>query len=1450
MRGSKSNSDKGKDVLRGRFSASKDYDPNQRSIASMFQRVPADPVTAPEASSSSNQGITIHSEAMETELVEANDQISEVNNSNAPIPEENQENTSSATNVESSSSTTIPKAVLENYFDKIQTRLLSEPYPSEYSRGTFWITPKMPFFAIKDKLDVDHIYLPKVFLWVPHLLIPGGMSALRCPDCKLKGCNSRMENMGYNKKPHARRIVDMDSCFYLMSLRYRCLDLTCKKSFNAHDDKFMQQLPMELQMEFPALLTHRGGVSKAVADLYRPCIQNSVGPERFQRILREQHHLKHDRLELQYLISKVGQRNAAFENSGYKYDPVKPFPPFDDENTYAGYVPSAAYFRTLYTSIIESMQPKMDKHMMLLDGNVLKGDHSFKFPKHMGKIEDSNVFSALYTMTNEYEEIVQQALVPSKSLSYLKHALEMMKDAYVDYGHEMPMAFFTDNVAGDKAFLEAIFSSLKEGLQPLQKEEVSFHRSTDEFVLPADVAIDYVCPANYDEIDEKMEKLVSELNGQDEQAAVGFDAEWVVNYDRTQEENTTGTVDRSRFRVDTMQIAYKNTVYVLHIDRARASLPKSLVELLENRQIKKVGRSVGGDLKRIAKGYDVKCKGELELGAFCSARKCIPSGTISLSEISSIVLGARISKDERLSTWDCERLSDEQVKYAAVDAWAGLAIYDAVKSIPVFGKRLCVGDSYLPGTFVALKPPRSKLAIAYGEVAANETTVRQSPRKINVKILILKVPGYVLPRDGNSDSTPAVALDSLGELPINVSLHKTHLVIEDRAKIMGVSTAASNPSLTSSLDLSGSTAATLSEPIEAAGTLSSTCPAAQTAFQDLFASAQNTVDKNGFYYGFDLFLSLGTVESVESSTTRLYSRVVKDIFHLMDMIKPYKKHGLYDEFTRKFSESLFTLDEEDVEKVTRALISKGESWESKLKYERSWVLKRVKRRVADPPTLIPILKALFLSLGPLKDSNSGRALFDKVAWKQAHSVLKIVQQGHASDPPGVQLYYKTGRTDSYGLPVYRCIRGTNSLEGGVHQNLIRKFGSFGAGPELANAMLTDYRLRHNLDVGTVNRLGREHKSHYDPWLVQHIDLLRRTLGMEDEASAINHIGVDINALNYRGSNEVFGICPLPDAEMQKVGIAKGDIEMLEGDDKTIPKLNDTVLLKIGSTLRAKNARYHYVARKQRCQYAVLAIHTFQEIYLFKLLLSELSNNNSNNRTNARILNFETFALEWNAFANGEFIFYKTPEQIEQYYNQWKDQESARKTHVMHVNVIKSVETAIEESRRQDPIAHFGAVSPTIPSISLNTNNISTSDDSLQLSSPPSVLTVNNGSSMQPQQQQQQHLQHQLQYLPAAVYYQIDRLQNSHGPRHFLPVPTHIASSASNRQFQPYPLPSLVSPVLPSVNNRRRLCKGCGESDCNGKNNRAKCRNPRCLKCGRSEGCEGIWETIKCSNAQL
>jgi hypothetical protein len=217
----------------------------------------------------------------------------------------------------------------------------------------------------------------------------------------------------------------------------------------------------------------------------------------------------------------------------------------------------------------------------------------------------------------------------------------MMKDAYDDYGFQMPLVFFTDNVAGDKTFLESIFSSLKEDLKPLQDDEISFVRSSVDLELPERVEIRYI--RNSKEMNLKMKELLEKVRGSANEATLGFDAEWVVIADKS--------------LVDVMQIAYKNVVYVLHIPRSWYFLPPHLKEFLADEKVKKVGRNVGGNLKIISKGYEIVCKGALELGLFCSVRKCIPSGRLSLSEISSIVLGAKISKNERLSNWDAAELT-------------------------------------------------------------------------------------------------------------------------------------------------------------------------------------------------------------------------------------------------------------------------------------------------------------------------------------------------------------------------------------------------------------------------------------------------------------------------------------------------------------------------------------------------------------------------------------------------------------------------------------------------------------------------------------------------------------------------------------------------------------------------------------------------------------------------
>jgi hypothetical protein len=54
--------------------------------------------------------------------------------------------------------------------------------------------------------------------------------------------------------------------------------------------------------------------------------------------------------------------------------------------------------------------------------------------------------------------------------------------------------------------------------------------------------------------------------------------------------------------------------------------------------------------------------------------------------------------------------------------------------------------------------------------------------------------------------------------------------------------------------------------------------------------------------------------------------------------------------------------------------------------------------------------------------------------------------------------------DQDGLSIYHTIRGTNSVEGGVHMAVRRVFGSLQASPELAECLLLNWTLRRNKTV--------------------------------------------------------------------------------------------------------------------------------------------------------------------------------------------------------------------------------------------------------------------------------------------------------------------------------------------------------------------------------------------------
>jgi hypothetical protein len=141
-----------------------------------------------------------------------------------------------------------------------------------------------------------------------------------------------------------------------------------------------------------------------------------------------------------------------------------------------------------------------------------------------------------------------------------------------------------------------------------------------------------------------------------------------------------------------------------------------------------------------------------------------------------------------------------------------------------------------------------------------------------------------------------------------------------------------------------------------------------------------------------------------------------------------------------------------------------------LRTKPDWVLRRCKRMIPPPEQLHPVVKEVFHTYGPLKDATTSLPLFNSAAWTVAKNILGMIQKGYLSDTPGISLYYQLGMDSTTGVPLYRCIRGTNMTEGGVHTHLRSRLPTSGVLVCHVNACLKDFILRHNLLVSECNYL--------------------------------------------------------------------------------------------------------------------------------------------------------------------------------------------------------------------------------------------------------------------------------------------------------------------------------------------------------------------------------------------
>ncbi|TEB19647.1 hypothetical protein FA13DRAFT_343031, partial [Coprinellus micaceus] len=506
-----------------------------------------------------------------------------------------------------------------------------------WQNHTFWFPQESTWFLLQSHNPTPQLlYNPKFFLWDPMSLKP-----IACPHC-----GTSLVRHGHIARP--RRVVDLDSTYWVVGYRYRCPSCRHHKSgrhtvtFQSWDKRVLDMIGWPLAAMFSAKFTKRSGVSIPVFELMRMCFLNGMGAKQFSDTIRTLHLLNYDKLYLQYLSSQASIPFWA-RSEDFK---VYTFPPYDDSGPMGphGYVPSATYFRKLYDEFIEEHRDEIMHHtsMLSLESGAL--DHSFKFPKHVRHFNGEPPFAGLLSVNNQNGEIRSCHLVTTTGHSQSLLALTPMLESLQLFGHQLPRVFYTDNVLGDKQLLESVFPSLLKGVIAIEK-----YQHLEAVTIPPQTSI--ILRRGVSEINAACREILDELSEDGTgHLVIGFDVEWNVWF-------TAGGRIQHSGPVGLVQLAYGDRVYLFQVGDmvADGTLPAQLKALLRTPQIWKVGRKIDPDLKALETACHSATgsfSGAVDLAKLAKQRGVLQNiADTSLSDLCARVLHKRLNKNvgERVS---------------------------------------------------------------------------------------------------------------------------------------------------------------------------------------------------------------------------------------------------------------------------------------------------------------------------------------------------------------------------------------------------------------------------------------------------------------------------------------------------------------------------------------------------------------------------------------------------------------------------------------------------------------------------------------------------------------------------------------------------------------------------------------------------------------------------------
>ena len=131
-----------------------------------------------------------------------------------------------------------------------------------------------------------------------------------------------------------------------------------------------------------------------------------------------------------------------------------------------------------------------------------------------------------------------------------------------------------------------------------------------------------------------------------------------------------------RYQCSLLQVSTRTDCFLFRLNKT--GLCPAVVRLLGDEQVTKVGLAWNNDM------LSLRQLGSFKSGRFIDLQDMVRELGIedqSLVKIYANLFGERISKAERLSNWERNELTEKQMEYAAIDAWACVRIYNEVNRL-------------------------------------------------------------------------------------------------------------------------------------------------------------------------------------------------------------------------------------------------------------------------------------------------------------------------------------------------------------------------------------------------------------------------------------------------------------------------------------------------------------------------------------------------------------------------------------------------------------------------------------------------------------------------------------------------------------------------------------------------------------------------------------------------